>query len=399
MKILDFYSRLAKSLKVQVDDTGLMSVSTGNASAPYLSDAGIRFALPTKHWVDNMYTKSPEGAIVPAVEMFNPLNEYAVVLTPAQIKIKNTIENRLSVAVVSAVTLLIMLAATKTQQSVSINLAKFLDKLAGAEKSKNITDETTSKIWANIVSHAMTTGLKHVDIHVESRKLYKGTQYAKLASAAFPIFDILANAEVGSTVCGQKITRTKDAVVFKAIASYIRDGIVDPNTQSLSVGANCKEAPYFTALYNVYYGIATVTNKILEELKDLSESMYAAGYIELIDLAEIEVAGETYSNEISLLPAATDSKVPIKQTPVGSNKTTVPLADYTPKKAAARPTVTDDDDGDLLDRLIQRRMPADTRYSRDTPWREQENVRYSRNSFQKRASVTPMGFRGESTRY
>ncbi len=316
-----FYTQMLTGLKFEVGDDGAIIVGViKGEKVPFRAPNNLPMYIPSKENINSMQ-EVVDGKPVLKKVLFNPLNEDAVAPSYSSRKMRLLAESKLSIAIHSAIMLLLQLAKEENaakQANVSIGISKYLSELGKIEVSKKskVVDDTTIEAMASIINVGLSdpSASKIMSVTVTDNKTYKGSKHAKVVAVEFPLMDtILAANSKNMVINGITIQREKDIEVYKKVFKFLLGDLVNTDGSVVTYSSD-KYAPEFVAVMDMIISIATRTNSIIEELKDLSLEMYDSSYYKLYTLEDILAAYETYADSLAIVPSDT-------QVTVSKNKT------------------------------------------------------------------------------
>ena len=303
MNLNDFYKKSLETLSLGVDDSGYVTVKSGEEL--------LRVTVGKKFLV--MATSEHVSTMDDNKVLFNPLQEDSIKgINPSMVKYKSLIERQLSITFNTVAVLLAKLAAdVKLQKDASLELNKFIAELNKLRKQnmKEIVTEDTIKLFNKIfeASYSKASNSGMVAISLARGKVLDGEKFNKVAALHLPLYeDLLENPKYAYDI---EIKRPADSGALKTIIEYIV-GIDDDEKidySKFTVGSNSLESPTFISVYKVYSKLAARLNKILKQLsfidKELCKVVTLKTDLAIDDLALIE----GFKSQLRMIPKINDN--------------------------------------------------------------------------------------------
>ena len=248
--LVDLYTEVIKSLGMEVDAEGLVSMDLGDGNKIPSNIGNKRMVIPTQELLRN--------GDFSGVVAFHPMAE-SVSRGESEVlkKYKNLINFRLTTIISCLLTELMEIAVNKDYHSkLTPTQSGLIQKIADVDAK---TLESLIKIL-NKVSHTGENRL--VSIYLKRGGTLNEAKYSRLAVANFPIADEFDNED--QKIFGVKL-RVKDHKAIVSLFNYILPDAADMNTYSH--GSNSMAAPYFHALSKSFIKVATQLNKVTKLFK------------------------------------------------------------------------------------------------------------------------------------
>lgn len=292
-KIVDFYTKVVRSLGLEVNSKGVISV---DGTDVLIDEKPL--VMPTDDNIKTLVAKNDDGTVSITKVLFNPLSENALKAEgPGISKMMYVSRIMLSSSFKSCGRLLLILAKTKEEQSSTpMFINEFLGKLG-----KEPIDDKSIENWEKICDKATPLA---VDIKNKKLGVLDGEKYIRLASLTYSVYDELRNNSE-HIVHGIKI-RARDKEVFKALCELLIPGIeevaVDNKSHILYYGTNDKISPSFVSIFGLVNKVGIIVSKIKTNLLRLDETLDD----EIIDWKltndEIILAPTNYKLEVEMIP-------------------------------------------------------------------------------------------------
>lgn len=310
--LLEFYEDIIQSLGLHTTDDGYIYAGTPE-NKQLINENGKFLVIPTKKHIDTLYVHQ-DGKIEVSKVLYNPLREDTLKGNSVSFnKTKRFIETRLSHSLYIAGEMLLTLAHNPDlQKKSSFEINKFLSGLNAANNTgiKELVDEKSIANWATIYKKIVNSDNNMVTVFSKKRGQYDGVIYNRTTVLRCDLYTDLLEANNTTPVFDVKL-RNKELTILKLMLEFLLPGIEEkPNT--IVVGSNDPDAPAFTSLFTLYVRIANRLNKVIKDLKKVSEEMYDSGYID-IKVTEDEIStASIYKADVILIPDETDSNRKIK---------------------------------------------------------------------------------------
>jgi hypothetical protein len=303
-KLIESYKTLLCSVGLDTDEDDYV-VLKGDKSTKVEHDDGIPFVLPTKDHISTL-TVLKAGEAVKVKHLFNPYNESALSLQPAFLKLKQVIEVRLSFMFITCGQMLLRIANDKELQvDPDMNTTIFLSGLQKAynQGMKQIVDEKTIENWVKVMTNAVKSKVKIVDIHTKtgSKTIYAGVKYARLTTAMFPVFEKFKTLEKDDIIFDVKMTRNKDISVFKMLADFFVAAYTS-NEGVVSVGSNDEHAPALLSLWGLYEQLTERPLSVFEFGKNIDPKAYDEFFQKITEVNDLSEFIRDNQSEIALIP-------------------------------------------------------------------------------------------------
>ena len=178
MNLNDFYKKSLETLSLGVDDSGYVTVKSGEEL--------LRVTVGKKFLV--MATSEHVSTMDDNKVLFNPLQEDSIKgINPSMVKYKSLIERQLSITFNTVAVLLAKLAAdVKLQKDASLELNKFIAELNKLRKQnmKEIVTEDTIKLFNKIfeASYSKASNSGMVAISLARGKVLDGEKFNKVSA-------------------------------------------------------------------------------------------------------------------------------------------------------------------------------------------------------------------------
>jgi hypothetical protein len=249
MEIRQLYKNVLKSVNLDIDNEGLISMNVMGEKFPATVD-GKRMVFPTEEVL--------RAGVTDNIIAFHPLSENIIRgESPVIKKLRALMVYHISEVTFALLDQLIHIAADKDYHAkLSPTQSEFLSLAPRA-------DAKTVKAFEKIMGVSTTDGDNRLaSIYMKRGGHWKGNKYSRVAVMSFPITDDFDSNE--SEIFGVKL-RKNDKEAFKNLFLYIL-----PNAESLeeySHGSNSMTAPYFHALLKSYLKVVKQLNKITKRFK------------------------------------------------------------------------------------------------------------------------------------
>lgn len=299
MTIIELYESIVKSLGLDIDEEGLVSMVLDDQRYPCLID-GKRLAIPTQK---RLRSGEWDGLIA-----FHPLSEnVARGESPVIKKLRALVNYRLTEVISTLMTELMELASNpEIHSKVKPGQGELLQVLSEA-------DEKTLKGLERVLSSVTTDGEHRlVSIYLKHGGRWMTNDYSRVAIADFPIVEEFESDE--PTIFGKKLSRKRDKKSIEKLFMYLL-----PNSDSFetySYGSNSMVAPYFHALCMSYATIAKQLNKITRKMRSHLDNPKAI----TIDLKWVDAMDDLkdYRDLIPVLEG-NDGAAPVERAAVGKD--------------------------------------------------------------------------------
>ena len=362
--LLEFYKDVITSLGLHTTEDGYIYAGTPE-NKQLISDHGKFMVIPTKAHIDTLFTQTEDGKIEVSKILYNPLREDTLKGNSVSFnKTKKFIETRLSHSLYVAGEMLLTLAHNPDLQKKStFEINKFLSSMNAANNTgiKELVDEKSITNWAVIYKKIVNSDNNMVTVFSKKRGQYDGVIYNRTTVLGCNLYTELLDATANTPVYDVKL-RNKELTILKLMLEFLLPGIEEkPNT--IVVGSNDPDAPAFTSLLTLYVRIANRLNKVIKDLKKVSEELYDNGYMD-IKVTEDEIStASIYKSEVILIPDETDSNRKIKaeenklsgavlNTPAQATAYNNPILPIVPQHQALQPHQNPMKTMDPVDRIL-----------------------------------------------
>lgn len=353
--VIDFYKQALENVGLYVSKDGFI-YSSSDDDKVMITAGGLPMVMPTQKHINSVMEKDENGKYKIVKIIYNPLNEDIIKGdTESLKKTKVFVERRLGHIIASAGEMLLNLASNQSlQRKVNTETSKFLGSLTAALNAgiKDIVDKKSIDNWANIYSGTLQDTDGMISIYLKKSGVHNGVKYNRLATLCSKVYDKLLEADKNTDVFGVKL-RNKDITVFRLVFEYLIKGL-NSEDNTIAIGSNDEYSPAFVSLFSMYSSVVTRINKILKDIKHVSEESYDAAYVDnLITLDELEDLSK-YRGELANIPnelditrqANSQSKIgampPIKDVPTSVVSNSVYPTTAVSLKEANQSSTTDD---------------------------------------------------------
>lgn len=330
-KLVDFYTKVVKSLGLDVNSNGVISVDGTDVLIE-----GKPLVIPNEESIKTLVAKNDDGTLSITKVLFNPLSENALKAEgPGITKMMYVSRIMLSSSFLAAGKLLLILAKNKEQQSSTpMFINEFLGKLG-----KEPIDDKSIENWEKICDKA---GPMSVDIKNKKLGAIGTEKFIRLASLTYSVYDELKN-NTEHIVHGVKI-RARDKEVFRAVCELLIPGIeevaADNKSHILYYGTNDKISPSFVSIFGLINKVGTIVTKVKSHLLKLDITLDT----DIIDWKltndEIILAPTNFKVEVETIPNDMDIITSINKEVVKENN---PIANIINKPQAQLSTVVNPD--------------------------------------------------------
>lgn len=309
--LIEFYKRAVENVGLHVPENNYIYSNAGDNKVIVTCD-GLPMVLPTQEHINSAFEKDPDSASGFRLTkvIYNPLNEDVIKGDTASLKkTKVFVERRLGHIVASLGEMLLLLANNEQlQRKTNTEVNKFLGSIIMAQNQgiKQIVDDKTIEKWAAIYKATLNSPNGMFTIFLKKSGVDKGVKYNRLCTLRSDVYTALIKAKKDEAVYGVKL-RNKDLVVFRLLFEYIVEGLSSEEAEgdkvpTISIGCNDTTSPAFVGLYTLYTTIVSKTNRILNNIKHVSNETYDSAYVkDLITLEELHNLS-IYHQELANIP-------------------------------------------------------------------------------------------------
>lgn len=281
MKLLDFYTKMVKTVGFTVTEDG--SILAGDTNK-IQNELNVPIVLPTK---ENMKSILNRDGSVQKI-MFNPLIEDIFTKRNSNISLEKSISfsNIALIYNLANIGSLLIMSIDDTNGNFKLNdfyerTALVLKKLTNVKK---LVDDDTLEIWNKIITgSSLDKDLRAIMItQVKKGKIGKDL-YNYTTSIHSPLLDYILEKEAEdekiTSILGVKV-RPKDIGLIKSILTFMLNGITEEEGSKLSIGSNSEYAALESYL-TLYLTVSEYFNEITESCKTLDEEFYKGAKIHL----------------------------------------------------------------------------------------------------------------------
>lgn len=311
-KLVSFYRNLCEMLNITVKESGALVIVSGEVESPYIID-GKQAYLPTTEVIASMTEISPMGDVVIIKELFNPLTETVGNQNKSFNKLKQTIELRLTEAIINVGQYLMTQVANGTEEINSIPVAKYGTLISkNPSKAKKLVTQKTVNDWGHLYNAIRKEGMltKYINFKIIKKGTIKGIEYNRVGTIEFPLAEALHDYDPKTNdFKGVKLSKN-DLWNFLSVFEFIAgseknmlDGIQEGSLNLLSPSVHLSLLLYSTIQSNL--------ESICEEMQeaDIPEEVKASVNLKPlnIDIANLSAFIDSLSVDLKMIP--TEAKV------------------------------------------------------------------------------------------
>jgi len=329
MSVIDFYTRVLKSLDVNVVD-GYLRLHDGDKEVNFSAN-GTPLVLPVKEHLSTLLEDDGSGNITQVKRIYNPLDETVIKGDSVSLtKTKLLTQTRLASRICLVGSLLLKVAAEPKHQSKTTMLVnQFLGRLGevgGRNITKLVDDDMINK-WSRLYTKSLDSGaVKLLTVHLKKGGKIGTTRYNRVATFKSAVYVELNKIEKTGKINGVGL-RGKDVKVFKILIEYLCEGISDRGV--VNRGSNDNESPGFISLYTLYLEVMGKIQKALSGIEGVDPEMEDGARLELgVDVSELATLHE-YARELAGFPREGD----VVKTKLTNDATSPTVAATQPAKA------------------------------------------------------------------
>jgi len=295
-KVIDFYSKVVKSLGMNITSDGFIKQENKNVVLNQLP-----MVLPVQEQLNHLTEANDYGEYIPIKTLFNPLKENLVKKDSLVTKhMMRVLEANINFQATMATNLLLELGRSEDHKNLSLRLNKFLILLEHTKtgNTKELINDSMINVWRKLIESKH----KFIKIFLKKNVKKEGEKYFRGIVISSPLLDAIEDGtDLPAKLTGKQIR------VIKVLINYIMHSVKNSEDNVLEASNNAV-SPTLMVVLKAYKKSTERLNKLLKELEIVDKNIASSAMLEILyEYDDLDFS--KYEHDLVTLPEITENGI------------------------------------------------------------------------------------------